>query len=63
MPEASYHCAHQGCQCMLSKGDGEFCGDYCREAAKQPATDAPCKCGHPECQSKAHAAPELQSDG
>jgi len=36
MPEASYHCAHAGCRCMLNKGQGEFCSDYCRQAAQHP---------------------------
>jgi hypothetical protein len=40
MVEASYHCGHTGCRCMLGKGQGEFCGDYCRQAAQQPATEA-----------------------
>lgn len=63
MPEASYHCAHAGCRCMLNKEQGEFCSEYCRQASQLPATDAPCACGHPACQSQVHAAPEVQSDG
>jgi hypothetical protein len=63
MAEASYHCGHTGCRCMHGKGQGEFCGDYCRQAAQQPATEARCACGHPDCQSQVHSPPEQQSDG
>jgi hypothetical protein len=48
---------------MIDKSQGEFCSDYCRQAAELPTTEAQCGCGHPACQTQVHAAPELQSDG
>lgn len=63
MPEASYHCSHPGCRCMIDQSQGEFCSNYCRQAAQLPTTEAQCGCGHPSCQTQVHAAPELQSDG
>ena len=51
MPEASYHCGHTGCRCMLNQNDGEFCSDYCRHTATSgpPRIEPQCECGHPEC--------------
>jgi hypothetical protein len=43
------NCQHMGCMCMVEPGQ-EFCGDYCREHAADPAHEGHrCECGHPAC--------------
>jgi hypothetical protein len=38
-----------GCRCQAEPGQ-EFCGDYCREHARDPAHEEHrCECGHDAC--------------
>jgi hypothetical protein len=43
-------CAHPACQCQIE--GREFCGDHCKEAARDVAKHNTCDCGHPQCRRK-----------
>ena len=48
MANENNKCGHTGCLCTV-KGEGEFCSEYCKEAARQDITEISCSCEHPGC--------------
>lgn len=41
-------CAHALCDCQAAPGS-DYCGEYCRDAAKTHITDIKCSCEHDNC--------------
>ena len=52
MSDNGYRCGHAPCQCTTAPDGGQYCSDYCREAATSGHSEAgPCGCGHAVCKS------------
>jgi hypothetical protein len=41
-------CNHPACSCQITGGK-EYCGDNCRESAKDVAKNNTCHCAHAQC--------------
>jgi hypothetical protein len=41
-------CGHPACNCMIGESDGNYCSQYCEDAAD--TVEISCNCGHAGCE-------------